>query len=192
MRTAAICPTCATYENAVCVIYDGETLSNIGVPPLTDLQTALGSIDASLGSAIALINSVAANPIFLTTTGTSGPATLSGNVLNIPNYQPYKVFIGYIDAVGSTLTITTIENTIGTISFSSYGVGPYYFYLTSSGLFTSGKTVVIHGESSLDGPDKLVRVYYGNSNVIKVYGYNAGVIDESVITGVPIEIRVYP
>lgn len=88
MRTAAICPTCATYENAVCVIYNGPTLSNINVPPLTDLQTALGSIDSSIGSVIALINAVAANPIFLTTDGTSNLATLSGNVLNIPTYEP--------------------------------------------------------------------------------------------------------
>lgn len=88
MRTAAVCPTCATYENAVCVIYDGPTLSNINVPPLTNLQVALGSIDASIGSVIALINSLAANPFSLTTTGTSGPATLTGNVLNVPEYQP--------------------------------------------------------------------------------------------------------
>lgn len=192
MRTAAICPTCATYENAVCVIYNGPTLSNINVPPLTDLQTALGSINASIGSVTSLINSISSNPVSITTTGTYGPAIVSGSTINIPNYRPYKVFIGYLSAVGSTLYITTIENTIGTISFSSYGTGPYYFYLTSSNLFTSDKTVIIHGESTQDGPDKLVRVYYGNSNVIKVYGYNAGVIDETVIVGVPVEIRVYP
>jgi hypothetical protein len=62
MRTAAICPTCATYENAVCVIYNGPTLSNINVPPLTDLQTALVSINTSIGSVLSLINSIPSNP----------------------------------------------------------------------------------------------------------------------------------
>lgn len=33
MRTAAICPTCAIYTNAVCVIYDDIYLTNIDVSP---------------------------------------------------------------------------------------------------------------------------------------------------------------
>ena len=31
MRTAAICPTCATFENALCVLYNGPYLANIDV-----------------------------------------------------------------------------------------------------------------------------------------------------------------
>ena len=38
MRTAAICPTCAVYENALCTIYNGTYLANIKVNPLEDLQ----------------------------------------------------------------------------------------------------------------------------------------------------------
>jgi hypothetical protein len=48
MRTAAICPTCATYENALCVIYNGPSLNNIDVAPLEDLQTVLGKINTNL------------------------------------------------------------------------------------------------------------------------------------------------
>lgn len=48
MRTAQICPTCATYTNAVCVIYDGEYLSNINASPGDDLQTILASIDSTV------------------------------------------------------------------------------------------------------------------------------------------------
>ena len=88
MRTAAICPTCATYENAVCIIYNGTNLTNINVPTLTNLETSLINIDNAVGSLSAYIDSVAANPIVLTTDGTSGPATLIGNLLNVPNYQP--------------------------------------------------------------------------------------------------------
>jgi len=50
MRTAAICPTCATFTNAVCVIYDGPYLSNIGVAPLDNLEDILGLIDSSIGA----------------------------------------------------------------------------------------------------------------------------------------------
>jgi len=48
MRTAAICPTCATYENALCIIYNGPYLPNIDVAPLQDLPTILGKINNNL------------------------------------------------------------------------------------------------------------------------------------------------
>ena len=48
MRTAAICPTCATYENALCIIYNGLFLPNIKVNPLDNLQTILSKIDTNL------------------------------------------------------------------------------------------------------------------------------------------------
>jgi hypothetical protein len=48
MRTAAICPTCATYENALCIIYDGPILTNINVNPLEDLESILAKINANL------------------------------------------------------------------------------------------------------------------------------------------------
>lgn len=50
MRTAAICPTCATYENALCIIYNGPYLSNIDVAPLDDLPTILSKINTNLVS----------------------------------------------------------------------------------------------------------------------------------------------
>jgi len=50
MRTAAICPTCATYTNAVCVLYDGPYLSNLDIAPLTDLEEVIGIIDAKVAT----------------------------------------------------------------------------------------------------------------------------------------------
>lgn len=48
MRTASICPTCATFENAVCVLYNGEYLPNIDVNPLDSLEVALGKVNDNL------------------------------------------------------------------------------------------------------------------------------------------------
>ena len=48
MRTAAICPTCAVYENALCVLYNGDYLPNIDVNPLDSLEVALGKINDNL------------------------------------------------------------------------------------------------------------------------------------------------
>ena len=50
MRTAAICPTCATYTNAVCVIYDGPYLSNLGINPMSSLDNALQQINSVAGT----------------------------------------------------------------------------------------------------------------------------------------------
>lgn len=116
----------------------------------------------------------------------------SGNV-TISTALPYKVYSALITQNGASgLTITVLENTLGTVTFQTYGTNPYYYYLLSSGLFTNNKTMVFYGGSTNDGPDKLVRVYYGNSNSIKVYGYTGATLDNNVINSVPIEIRVYP
>ena len=48
MRTAAICPTCSVYENALCVLYNGDYLTNIDVNPLDSLEVALGKINDNL------------------------------------------------------------------------------------------------------------------------------------------------
>jgi hypothetical protein len=48
MRTAAICPTCATFENALCVLYNGPYLTNIDVNPLDSLEVALGKVNDNL------------------------------------------------------------------------------------------------------------------------------------------------
>lgn len=49
MRTAAICPTCATYINAVCIIYDGPNLLNIDTLTLDNLEDILGNINTTVG-----------------------------------------------------------------------------------------------------------------------------------------------
>ena len=46
MRTAAICPTCATYENALCIIYNGAYLSNIDAVPLDSIEAILVKTNA--------------------------------------------------------------------------------------------------------------------------------------------------
>ena len=66
MRTAAICPTCATYENALCVLYDGPYLPYTGITPLDSISVALEKLDAAIG---------ALGGTTTTTTTTSAPVT---------------------------------------------------------------------------------------------------------------------
>ena len=48
MRTAAICPTCAVFQNALCVLYNGPYLTNIDVNPLDSLEVALEKVNNNL------------------------------------------------------------------------------------------------------------------------------------------------
>lgn len=76
MRTAAICPTCATYENALCILYNGPYLSCIGVSPLDNLEKALGLIDG----AVCLNNTQIANINNTLTNAFTGSRTINGEV----------------------------------------------------------------------------------------------------------------
>lgn len=58
MRTAAICPTCATYINAVCVIYNGPNLLNINALTLDNLELILENIDITVGGVNASIGGI--------------------------------------------------------------------------------------------------------------------------------------
>lgn len=48
MRTAAICPTCATYENALCIIYNGLYLANADINPLDSLEEIIVKLNTAL------------------------------------------------------------------------------------------------------------------------------------------------
>ena len=73
MRTAAICPTCATYLNALCILYNGEYLSNLDINPLDDLQTILEKINDAVG-ALTTTTSTTVEPTTTSTT-TEEPTT---------------------------------------------------------------------------------------------------------------------
>lgn len=97
MRTAAICPTCATYENALCIIYNGEYLENIDVTPLDSLETALVNIDTTVGGIITNIENIETNLADITSYFTP----LNGVVAPTANAS----FIGqlYVDTSGPAL-----------------------------------------------------------------------------------------
>jgi len=48
MRIAEICPTCATYQDASCILYNGAYLSNIIANPGDSLDVVLESINNNL------------------------------------------------------------------------------------------------------------------------------------------------
>lgn len=45
MRTSDICPTCSTYSNALCTLYNGEYLRTLDIQPLDSIEAALIKIE---------------------------------------------------------------------------------------------------------------------------------------------------
>jgi len=130
MRTADICPTCATYINALCVIYNGVYLSTIDVEPLDSLEVALGKINTFLGTIQPSLGFTPENVANKSTDITLGGATPS-DVL----YPSQKAVKNYVDntiassgliTVKVSLTSANILNFNGTNTFqllAGQGVG---------------------------------------------------------------------
>lgn len=112
MRTAEICPVCATYINASCVLYDGDYLSAIDVSPLDPLDDILGNINTAFtalsGSGIPTATPAFVGQLYIDTSGLDlwiGMGTSSANW-------------GLVGEISTTTTTTTIAPTTTTTTTS--------------------------------------------------------------------------
>lgn len=100
MRTAEICPTCAVYQNAECIIYNGAYLGNAVVNPGDDLQTILGNINLNLV------------PSFNTSTPVS-PAPYVGKIHIDQSATSGKVYIANLAGTASDWEVLLTVPTTG-------------------------------------------------------------------------------
>jgi hypothetical protein len=122
-----------------------------------NLPTASAANRGALSSADWSVFNTKQNAITLTTTGTSGAATLVGATLNIPQYQAAGTYVTSVTASaplsssGSTnpnITITQVSSTVdGYLSFSDYNV----FSGKISGSGTAGYITRYTGSGSTIG-----------------------------------------
>ena len=77
MRTAEVCPTCPTYENAKCVIYEGTFLPVTNISPGDSLEVVL----AKLEIAIIAITPTTSSTSTSSTTSSSSTTTTSTTIL---------------------------------------------------------------------------------------------------------------
>jgi len=104
--------------------------------------------------------------------------------------RPYKVYTALLSATGTTLNIVELQNTIGPVSYASYGTGGE-FALTTAGLFTTDKTVVFAGNSNSDN-NTIFKAFPGSTTGVFIKNWVSGVLSSATISNVSIEIRVYP
>jgi hypothetical protein len=196
MRTAAICPTCATYTNAVCVLYDGPYLSNLDIDPLTDLEEVIGIIDAKVGTlqpALGFTPENVANKSTNTSLGTSNTLyptqnavkTYVDNALSVISDRVYVAVISMVDGsiinllkntLGDTLTWVASSGTIATTSAVLASENNTFISVTSG----SATPKIVSADIAVSSLSWNVSIYQTD---------NAGVPNST--DAVYVEIRIY-
>ena len=171
----------------------------IGSSPVTTSGTITLSIATASGSQQGLLSSTdwttfnnKQGAITLTTTGTSGAATLVGNTLNIPQYQAAGTYVtsvtGTSPIVSSGGTTPAISINQATTSTSGYLSSTDWNTFNNkqnaltnpvTGTGTSGQVTYFNGTSSITGSNNLkfdgTNLLIGNpsSALAQLYVYNA-------------------
>lgn len=149
MRTAAICPTCATYTNAVCVIYDGPYLSNLGINPMSSLDDILQQINSVAGTFEKTANK-----------STNITADQSSNT----KYPSVKAVYGWVTANFQAPLGFTPENVANKSTNTSLG--------TSNTLYPTQNAVKTYVDAAIAAapiPDLQQVASVGNSTTLPLY-----------------------
>jgi hypothetical protein len=131
----------------------------------------------------------------LTTTGTTGAATLVGGVLNIPQYSgtPYKMYTVLLTQSGGTDPAKTVlyNNVSGTIEFARTATGTYTCTITGVDTFTSAWYAITDNRFSLGINQNYMVINKTASNVITIYTYKAGALSDGLLLDTPLEIKIF-
>lgn len=135
MRTSQICPTCTTYINSLCVVYNGTYLANINTSPLNPLDTILANINTTIGvtnSSIASINTsiIATN---------SNVSTLTAN-LALKENSSNKSNDGTFNSGIPSATLFPTQSAVAT--YVAANIPPPGWGLTGSSGTTSGTNFI--------------------------------------------------
>jgi hypothetical protein len=118
MRTAQICPTCSTFENALCILYSGDPLNNINVNTLDNLNTVIENINNNLvpvhGAGDPTNSAIYLGQLYLNTADSTlyiADAVGGGSadwieIYTSENPQPITGYTGTVSAGSQTLTFT--------------------------------------------------------------------------------------
>jgi len=167
MRTAAICPTCATYTNAVCVVYDGPYLATLDIAPLTNVEDIIEKINAKIGTlqpALGFTPENVANKSTNTSLGTS-------NTL-YPTQNAVRIYVNNAIAAIPTPSAPTLQQVLTAGNSLSGGRN---FQGTSAGIGNTGNDVIGFG---LDAG--------GNNTGSDVTAFGTGAAQGNQLSGVTV------
>lgn len=134
----------------------------------------------------------------LTTTGTSGAATLVDGVLNIPTpvYDPgYRMYTVLLTQVGSANpTKDVLYDTLDTWSIEFERTAPGTYTATVSGHlanFNSAWYALTDNRFVLGTSQNYMVIKKTASTAITIYTYKSGVLSDGMLLSTPVEIKVF-
>jgi hypothetical protein len=163
--------------------HDAETGTNI------TKQFSVGDIASLIADEYIVVSS-------LTTTGTTGNATLVSGVLNIPNYTydpGYRMYTTYLTQTGSSApTKTVLFNDVnGTVEFARTATGTYTCTITGTDTFDTAWYSITDNRFALGVDQNYMVVNKTSPTVITIYTYKAGVLSDGLLLNTPFEIKIF-
>lgn len=134
----------------------------------------------------------------LTTTGTSGAATLTSGVLNVPNYnagadtRPYTSYVALLNQTGTSApTATILENTTGNSIVWSYITTGQYRAVWGSALADVNKVFFSPALGQFKNQTVVVNIFGASTTEFVLSTQEAGALDDDVLLRTGVEIRIY-
>ena len=127
-------------------------------------------------------------------TGLTNVSLPTGTTMNGHNIRPYKVYAGLFNQTGTTApTVSVLENTLNTITWSYDSVGRYIGTLSIGSVFTSNKTLSPQDGSFITVTSTNLSIYRESNTqiIVEVLDSATGDSADNRLVGKFIEIRVY-
>jgi len=162
---------------------DAETGMN------TTKQFSVGAIGSLIADEYLVVSSV-------TTTGTSGAATLVNGVLNIPNYtqEPlgYRMYNALITQTGTNAPTALVlgDDINGTIAFARTGVGVYTCTITGVDTFSNAYYSLTDNRFSLADGNYMV-INRTSPSVLTITTFKNSLASDVLLSGTPLEIKIF-
>ena len=175
-----------------------EVLTTADIPPLSTTKITSGQMALAQGGTHKDMSATGGAGQFLKQKTVGGDVTVEAiATADIPDGAvttsklEYKEYVAILNQSGATPSATEVKNTIGTISIINDNVGSYR--LTSSALFTSGKTVCFISSPNISYAISFNKIYWYNSSNIAINTIVNNVLaDNGGLVGASVMIRVYP
>lgn len=117
---------------------------------------------------------------------------LNGNPITTYT-PPFVTYVGLLTHSSGNPTVHEIYSTIGSLSFIKDSIGYYKCDLTSvfASLGVNYENVYITITDNLDSSTRIIKCKLRTDSVLEIRTWNAGSLDDGLLSNTPIKIEIY-